>query len=167
MDFKSIEIYRLVYGFLFFVIFISCHKSLHTVVIKPWPIWCAISKINKLNNEKQRGAGFCIEWVGSSPCTDRGLCFQCCESGSGIPFWPRDPGWVKNQDSDPGPGSGRNIPDGTSRIIYRELRNNFLGLNRWYGTLPYLNCLIRIRIRDPEAFWSWIRDSDGTNSDTG
>ncbi len=24
-------------------------------------------------------------------------------------FWPRDPGWVKNQD--PGSGSGMNIPD--------------------------------------------------------
>ncbi len=29
-------------------------------------------------------------------------------------FWPRDPGWVKNQDPDPG-------------SYFRELRNNFLG----------------------------------------
>ncbi len=32
--------------------------------------------------------------------------FQCCGSGSGIrdlvPFWPLDPGWVKNQDPEPG-----------------------------------------------------------------
>ncbi len=52
---------------------------------------------------------------------------QCCESVSGlrnpVPFWPLDPGsgirgWVKNQDPDPG---------WTTRIIFRELGNNFMG----------------------------------------
>jgi hypothetical protein len=33
-----------------------------------------------------------------------------------VPFWPLDPGWVTNQDPDPGFGSNMNI---------RELRNNF------------------------------------------
>jgi hypothetical protein len=30
---------------------------------------------------------------------------------SSVDFWNRDPEWVKNQDPDPGSGSGMNIPD--------------------------------------------------------
>jgi hypothetical protein len=39
------------------------------------------------------------------------------DTGSGA-FLPLDPGWVKNQDPDPGL---------TTQMIFRELRNNFLG----------------------------------------
>ncbi len=66
-----------------------------------------------------------------------------------VPVWPRDPGWVKNQDPDP--GSGMNIPDHISES---------------FETIFWVkNTLMRIPIRDPESFWPWyirIRNT-GTN----
>jgi hypothetical protein len=58
--------------------------------------------------------------------------------GSGIldPWWVKD--MIRIQDEHPG-------------SYFRELRNNFLGYK-------YLNFFLRIRIRDPESFWPWIRD---------
>jgi hypothetical protein len=34
-----------------------------------------------------------------------------------VPFWPRDPGWVKNQDLDPGSRSGMNNTDHISESL--------------------------------------------------
>ncbi len=34
-----------------------------------------------------------------------------------VHFWPLDPGWEKNQDQDPGSGSGMNIPDHISESL--------------------------------------------------
>jgi hypothetical protein len=52
---------------------------------------------------------------------------QCCGSGSGIRClfypWVRDPGWVKNQDSDQESGSGRKNPG----HISESLQTIFLG----------------------------------------
>jgi hypothetical protein len=46
---------------------------------------------------------------------------QCCGSGSVIRCifdpWIRDPGWVKDQDLDPGSRSGMNIPDHISESL--------------------------------------------------
>ncbi len=41
------------------------------------------------------------------------------DTGSGAFFvpWIWDPGWVKNQDPDPGSGSGMNIPDHISESL--------------------------------------------------
>jgi hypothetical protein len=54
--------------------------------------------------------------------------YQCCGSGSGIRslFDPRirDPGWVKNQDPDPGSW----IRDEQPVSYFLELRNYFFGL---------------------------------------
>jgi hypothetical protein len=51
-----------------------------------------------------------------------------------------DPGWVKNQDPDPGPGSGIRIWD---QIICPRAQK-----------LKYLNFLMRIRIQDLGIFLS-------------
>ncbi len=64
-------------------------------------------------------------------------------SGSGWDGWEIK---IRIRGLDPG---GR-----TSRIIFRELRNNFFGFQ-------ILNCLMRMR----ESFWPWIRD--GKFSDPG
>ncbi len=42
-----------------------------------------------------------------------------------VPFWHRDPGWVKNQDPDPGSEFRMNNPDHNSE----SLKNYFLGWN--------------------------------------
>jgi hypothetical protein len=45
-----------------------------------------------------------------------------------VPFdsWIRDPGWVKNQDPDPGSGSGMNIPDYISESLATILGLKYL-----------------------------------------
>ncbi len=80
------------------------------------------------------------EWRGAGK-----YIFVVCGSGSGIRClfypWIRDPGWVKNQDPNPGSGSGINNPD----HISESLKNIF-----W---VKILKSLMRIR--------------DGKNSDPG
>jgi hypothetical protein len=84
------------------------------------------------------------------------------DQGSGIQClfdpWIRDPGWVENQDPNPGSGSGMNNPD------------HFHFPAFFYS--KYLNSLTptgmkKIRIRDTgwNKFRSWIRE--GKNSDPG
>jgi hypothetical protein len=51
--------------------------------------------------------------------------------------WIRDPGWIKNQDPDP--GSGMNNPGS----YFLELKNHFLGL-KYYSLM---------RIQDPDPGW--------------
>jgi hypothetical protein len=79
-------------------------------------------------------------------------------SGSGIRClfdpWIRDPGWVKNQDPDPGSGSGKNNPDRISE-----------SLETIVGGLKYLNLLMRIR--NSGSSMEKIRIRDGKNSDPG
>jgi hypothetical protein len=59
-----------------------------------------------------------------------------------VPFWPLDPGWVKDQDPDP--GSGMNILDHISDSLEAIF---------WVKS-----SLMWIRNRDPKSFWPWIRD---------
>ncbi len=70
--------------------------------------------------------------------------FQCSSVADPVPFWPLDPGWMKNQDPDPG---------WTSRIIFPRAKKLFFGLK-------ILILLFRhgSGIRDPESFWPWNRD---------
>ncbi len=49
-------------------------------------------------------------------------------------------------------------PGWTSHSYFRELSNNF-----W--VTKNLNSLMRIRIQDPESFWSWNSDPGWKNSD--
>jgi hypothetical protein len=65
---------------------------------------------------------------------------QCCGSGFRCLFdpWIRDPVWVKKT----GSASGIRIRDEQPELYFRELRNNFLGLNR------YVTVLKLMRIRD-------------------
>jgi hypothetical protein len=69
----------------------------------------------------------------------------------------RDPEWVKNQDPDPGSGSGMNVPDHISE-----------SLETIFG-LKYFNCLMRIGDPGWKKFGSGIeiRIWDGKNSDPG
>jgi hypothetical protein len=64
-----------------------------------------------------------------------------------VPFCPLDPGWVKNQDPDPGkqPGS-----------YFRELRNHFF----WVKIPKFFDA-------DPGYGMEKIRIRDGKNSDPG
>jgi hypothetical protein len=82
---------------------------------------------------------------------------QCCGSRSGIRClfgpWIRDPGWVRNQDTDPASGSGMNIPDHISGSL-----ETFL----WVKNTQILLCGSGIRnFFDPgsgmEKFGSGIR----------
>jgi hypothetical protein len=89
---------------------------------------------------------------------------QCCGSGSGIRClfdpWIRDPGWVNNQDPDPGSGSRLNIPDHFSE----SLETIF-----WVKILKFFDADADAdpgsenlfdpgsRIRDGKKFASWIR----------
>jgi hypothetical protein len=49
--------------------------------------------------------------------------YQCCGSGIRCLFDPRDPGWVENQDPDP--GFGMNIPDHISKCLEQFFWVNF------------------------------------------
>ncbi len=73
---------------------------------------------------------------------------QCCGSRSGIRCFLCffDPG-IRIQDEPP-------------VSYFRELRNNVL-------VLKCLNSRMRIRIRNPESFWPWIRDPGKKNLDPG
>jgi hypothetical protein len=53
---------------------------------------------------------------------------QCCGSGIRCLFdsWIGDSGWVKNQDPDPGSGSGMNIPDHISESLETIFRVKIL-----------------------------------------
>jgi hypothetical protein len=65
-----------------------------------------------------------------------------------VPFWPLDPGWVKNQDPNPG---------WTTRKSYiPELRNK----NFWVKILKFFDA-------DPGSGMEKIRIRDGKNPDPG
>ncbi len=82
-----------------------------------------------------------------------------------VPFWVRDPGWVKNQDPDPGSGFWMNNPDHISEIFpgSATLENyQFPGgggvLNiRFQPKYRHLRSVLRIRIRIPIILVTWIR----------
>jgi hypothetical protein len=71
---------------------------------------------------------------------------QCSGSRAPVPFWPRDPGWVKNQDLD-------------TESYFRELRNNFLGKK--------LKFLDAAAYPDPGSGNLFTRDPGWKNSDPG
>ncbi len=73
-----------------------------------------------------------------------------------MPFLPLDPGWIKNQDPDPGSESGIYSP----KHISESLETIF-----WVKILEFFDAdpgsvIEKIRIRDPgwKIFGSWIRD---------
>ncbi len=75
-----------------------------------------------------------------------------------VPFWPLDPGWIKNQDPDPGSESGTNNPDHISDT--GSLETIF-----WVKILEFSDSdpgsgIENIRIWDPgwKIFGSGIRD---------
>ncbi len=76
----------------------------------------------------------CCRTYTSASRSDTGLWIRIRDP---VPFWPRDPGWEKNQDPDP-----ESVPrDEHHGSYFRELRNTFL-------CLKYLNSFMRIRIRE-------------------
>jgi hypothetical protein len=68
---------------------------------------------------------------------------QCCGSESEIQClfdpWIRGPGWVNNQDPDPGSGSWMNILDHISESLETIFWVNDTTL--WWGSGIFLNCL--------------------------
>ncbi len=68
-----------------------------------------------------------------------------------LPFFTPGSGMGKNQDPEPGSGSGMNIPD----HILESLETIFLGLTilKFFDADPDMH-----GIWDPESFLPWIRD---------
>jgi hypothetical protein len=70
-----------------------------------------------------------------------------------VPFWPLDPGWVKNQDPDTGSGSAMNNPDHISKslnnffIFWVKYLNSFMWI-RNPGWKKFRSGIEKIRIRD-------------------